>query len=119
MAFTIEYSSQQPVTDFSLPFSTYKYAAALAASTDTPLTIPGAAKRWIAVIKSSDPGGHVWVSLNTVFVAPGASFAQTDAELLDVIAIAREVQAGDVLHFFTTSTGVDISVVLYAFHVTN
>lgn len=114
------YLSQQPVDDFSLRFASLKYSATLAVSTDTTLTVPADTRFYMALIKCEPSGSPVWVSVNAVAAAPaGASFASTTSELLDTIRICREVKSGDVLHFFTAATGVNISVVLYAYLTNN
>ncbi len=108
------YNSQQPVDDFGLPVSRLKFSATLATSTDTTLTVPGAAPRYKVVVKyevaASDAA--VWMSVNETAIVPvGASFAASSSELAPV---AREVKAGDVLHFITATANVDVSVVFYS-----
>lgn len=107
---------------FGLPFSDNKYSATIAQSTDTTLTIPGSApmgyvnnitvNKYIAIF-SYEPGAQVWVANGVTAAIPvGATFASTDSEQNPS---ARQVDAGDVLHFFTPdSGGASISVVLYA-----
>lgn len=109
------YLSQQPVDDFSLRFADLKYSATLAATTDTALTIPGNASRYKALIKV-EGSGHVWVANNATAAVPaGAGFAATTSELVPQNGgICREVKAGDVLHFYTATANIDVSVVLYA-----
>jgi hypothetical protein len=119
------YTSQQPVDDFGLMFPDLKYSAILAASADTALVVPGNAQRYKALIKCSFSSmggpGALWVAWNAVAAAPaGASFASTTSEFTDGIApLCREVRAGDVLHFLTTDTGVNVSVVFYALNTNN
>lgn len=115
MAAPIPYLAQQPITDFSFRFSNLKYSATLAATTDTSLTVPGNAPRYKAVIKVKTPG-VVWVALNgTAAVPVGASFASTTSELIyNTDGLCREVIAADVLHFYTASSSIDVSVVFYA-----
>lgn len=116
----IPYLAQQPVDDFGFRFSDLKYSASLAGSTDTTLTIPGAAQRYKAVIKVEN-NGLVWVAINATAAVPaGTSFAATSSELInDAKSICREVKAGDVLHFITATAGTDVSVVLYALGTNN
>lgn len=106
---------------FGLQFSDTKYSATVAQSTDTTLTIGGAASvgminntvnRYIAIF-NFEPGSQVWVAKGATAAVPaGGSFASTDSEMNPS---AREVQDGDVLHFFTPdSGGAAVSVVLYA-----
>lgn len=120
MAFITPYTSQQPVDDFGLQFAGLKYSATLAITTDTSLTVPGAAPRYKAVIKC-EPAGYVWVALNATAAAPaGGSFAATTSELLtEGQRMCREVKAGDVLHFFSGTATTDVSVVLYAIGTPN
>lgn len=106
---------------FGLKMTDTAYSATLATTTDTTLTIPstiGIGKQgpatvaeWVAIIES-DPGTSVWVALNaTAGVPAGASFAAT-ASALNPGAI--DVLGGDVLHFYTSGTGVNVSVRLYS-----
>lgn len=113
------YTSQQPVNDFGLGFPSLKYSASLAATTDTTLTIPGAAQRYKAVIKVD--ANLVWVALNATAAVPaGTSFASTTSELIsDNDTLCREVKAGDVLHFFTATATTNVSVVLYSLGTNN
>lgn len=107
---------------FGLQFSDTKYSATVAQSSDTTLTIGGnAAMGAVAatthnkyiVIFSYEPGSQVWVALNETAAIPvGATFAATDSELNPS---ARQVQTGDVIHFFTPdATGAEVSVAVYA-----
>lgn len=113
------YISQQTVNDFGLGFSSLKYSAALSATTDTTLTIPGDAPRYKAVIKVD--ANVVWVAINATAAVPGGtSFAATTSEMIsDNNALCREVKAGDVLHFFTATATTAVSVVLYALGTNN
>lgn len=114
------YVAQQPVDDFGLRFADIKYSASLAATTDTPLTIPATAQSYKAVIKVKN-NGLVWVALNeTASVPAGASFATTTSELVtDAKSLCREVKAGNILHFYTATASTDVSVVLYALNTNN
>lgn len=107
---------------FGLQFSDTKYSASIAQNTDTTLTIGGSAvmgaaaattyNKYIAIF-SYEAGAQVWVANNaTAGVPGGATFASTSSELNPA---AREVKAGDVLHFFTAdASGATVSVVIYA-----
>jgi hypothetical protein len=107
---------------FGLPFTDTAYSATLTANTDTSLVVPstnppggnsyeGNAKAVLIAIFSFDPGTSVWVARNAVASAPaGASFAATSSELNPA---ARQVYAGDTLHFYSTGTAVNISVLFY------
>jgi len=114
------YLSQQPVDDFGLRFADLKFSASLAITTDTTLTIPGAAPRYKAIIKVEE-GANVWVSINAAAAVPGgAAFAATTSELINgSIVLCREVKDGDVLHFFAPAAATDVSVVLYALGTNN
>lgn len=113
------YISQQTVNDFGLGFASLKYNATLAATTDTTLTIPASAQRYKAVIKVN--ANVVWVALNATAAVPaGGTFAATTSEMIsDNNALCREVKAGDVLHFFTSTASTAVSVVLYAVGTNN
>lgn len=115
MAIPTPYLSQQPVDDFSLPFSNIKYTATLAITTDTSLTVPGKAQFYKAVMKC-EPGGEVFVALNAAAAAPaGSSFAASTSELLtEGQKLCRHVKAGDVIHFFSATATTDVSVSFYA-----
>lgn len=108
---TVAYTSQQPVTDFSLKFSNLKYSATLAATTDTLLTVPGNSGFYKAVIKVT---ASVWIAIDATAAVPvGTSFATTSSELIEPGQdFCREVQAGDVLHFFGAAAA-GVSVVFY------
>lgn len=113
------YISQQPVDDFGSRFSNLKYNAALAATTDTSLTVPGNAPSYKALMKTSSTG-IVWVSINAAAAVPvGTTFALTNSELLNGEGLCREVKAGDVLHFFTATATTPISVVFFAIGTNN
>ena len=113
------YISQQPVDDFGSRFANLKYSAALAATTDTTLTIPGNAPSYKAIIKVD--ANVVWVALNATAAVPaGMSFASTTSELVsDNTPLCREVKSGDVLHFYTATATTNVSVVLYAIGTNN
>ena len=113
------YLGQQPVDDFGQQFPSLKYSAAVAATTDTLLTVPGDAPRYKALIKSS-VDAVMWVALNEVADVPaGAGFAADTSELVPVNGqMCREVVAGDVIHFYSTAGG-DVSVVFYAINTIN
>jgi hypothetical protein len=113
------YNAQWTVNDFGQPFATLKYSASLAATTDTTLTVPGDAPKYRALIKV-ETNGLVWVALNATAAVPaGGTFAATTSELItDDRTLCRYVKAGDVLHFYTAGSGIDVSVVLYSTGVT-
>lgn len=113
------YIAQPPIDDFGLRFADLKYSAAVGATTDTTLTIPGTAPRYKALMKV-EADAIIWVALNdTAAVPAGATFAATTSELIDhTKGLCREVNSGDVLHFYSTAGG-DVSVVLYALGTNN
>jgi hypothetical protein len=114
------YIAQQTVTDFGLRFADLKYSAKLAITTDTTLTIPGNAPRYKAVIKCVT-AGEVWVAANaTAAATAGTTFAASTSEMITGnYPICREVKAGDVLHFFSSTATTDVSVILYALGTNN
>lgn len=106
---------------FGVQFSLDKYSCTLSASTDTTLTVPATASLggahtqtanpFIAIF-SFTPGSEVWISNNATAAAPaGNTFAASTSELNPA---GRQVQAGDVIHFFTTASNVDVGVTFYA-----
>lgn len=113
------YTSLHQNNDFGLTFSNMKYSATLAATTDTTLTVPGAAPRYKALIKVG-VDAEVYVALNeTAAVPAGGSFAATGSEMVPVNGeLCREVKAGDVLHFYTADATTDVSVVFYGLKTT-
>lgn len=113
------YLGQQPVDDFGQGFADLKYSAAVAATTDTTLTIPGGAPRFKALMKCGTDA-EVWVAVNAVADVPaGGTFALDTSELIPINGeLCREVKAGDVLHFYSTAGGA-VSVVLYALESIN
>ena len=130
MTMITQYKIQKDVAGYNgygLQFSNTKFSATLAASTDTSVTVPlagsmGAAlnsvNKYLAVITvyNATGEGEVWCANNTTATVPaGASFAATNSDLIvQNRDYAREVKAGDVLHFITGQTGTDVSVIFYA-----
>jgi hypothetical protein len=116
---------------FGLQFTDTAYSCTLTTGTDTTLLVPSASglggngmsssSLWIAVF-SYDPGTSVWVSLNSVASNPaGATFAVTASELnpaarqvRGIGTIPHATYPADVLHFYTTGTGVNVSVIFYS-----
>ena len=106
---------------FGLKPSDTNISATLTASTDTTFTVPGSdaiggcnyqtKSLWLAIF-SFDVGSDVWVSINSTASAPaGSTFAATSS-FLNPAGI--ELQQGDVIHCFTTQTGVDVSIRFYS-----
>ncbi len=95
---------------FGLEFADIKYNTTLALGVEQSQIIIGSAHKWLAIF-SYEPGSSVWVSKNAPAVLPGASFADTDAELNPT---ARVVRPNDVLHFITSNTDAKIGIVLHA-----
>jgi hypothetical protein len=130
MSFITQYKIQKDVAGyngFGLQFSNSKYSATLTANTDTTLTVPltgsmGAAldtvNKYLAIITvyNATGEGEVWCANNATAAKPaGSSFASTTSDMIvQNRDYAREVKAGDVLHFFTTQTSTDVSVIFYA-----
>lgn len=109
---------------FGLPFSDQKYSASLAITTDTTLTVPSSGaigaplnqiNRFLAIIQV-EANLSVWCTVNATAAVPaGGTFAATTSELIiGGEYYAREVKAGDVLHFFAPTAGTDVGVVFYA-----
>lgn len=109
------YVSQQPVDDFGLNFSTLKFSASLAASTNTSLTVPGDAQNYKVLVRVANDG-LVWVSVGDAAELPGGStFAATNSELVnDKATLCREVKAGQVLNFITATADTDVSVSFFS-----
>jgi len=124
---TTQYKLQKDVAGyngFGLPVSDQKYSASLALTTDTTLTVPstgsmGAAlntvNRFIAIIQV-EANATVWFAVNATAAVPaGTTFATVSSELIiGSQYFAREVKAGDVLHFIAPVAATDVSVVFYA-----
>jgi hypothetical protein len=124
---TTQYKLQKDVAGyngFGLQFCDQKYSVTIAASTEKTLTVPsngsiGAAlnnvNKFLAVIQVT-ANVSVWVALNATAAVPaGSSFASTTSDLIvGSEYYAREVKAGDVLHFITATASTDISVQFYA-----
>ena len=124
---TTQYKLQKDIAGyngFGLPFSDLKFSASLAITTDTTLTVPSSGaigaplnqvNRFLAIVQV-EANLSVWSALNATAAVPaGATFAATTSELIiGGEYYAREVKAGDVMHFLAPTAGTDISVVLYA-----
>jgi len=109
---------------FGLPFSDQKYSATLGANTDTTLTVPSSAaigaplntnNRFLAIVQVK-ANISVWCAVNAVAAVPaGSTFASVSSDLIvGGEYYAREVKAGDVLHFITPTASTEVSVVFYA-----
>lgn len=124
---TTQYKLQKDVAGyngFGLQFSDQKYSASLAASTDTTLTVPSSGSlgaplnnvnKFLAVIQV-EANLSVWCAVNATAAVPaGGTFAATTSDLIiGSEYYAREVKAGDVLHFFAPTAGTDVCVMFYA-----
>lgn len=108
---------------FGLAFSTSKFSATIAQTTDTTLAVPttsalgaptaSTSNKFIAIF-SFEPGARVWVSNNATAAVPaGATFAAVSSELNPS---ARYVKSGDTLHFITPNTTADVGVTFYALY---
>lgn len=108
-----DYLAQQPVDDYGLQFSTLKYSASVAATTDTTLAVPDDGARFKAVMRAG-ADAEIWVALNEVADVPaGGTFAADTSELIPVNGtLCREVSSSDTLHFYSTAGG-DVGVVFY------
>jgi hypothetical protein len=106
---------------FGIQFAVDNYSATVAQNTDTTLACPltstlgGATsqtKNKFLAIFSYQPGASVWVANNATAAVPaGGSFASTTSTLNPS---ARQVQAGDILHFYTSDTAAAVGVTFYA-----
>jgi hypothetical protein len=103
-------------SDFAFCPTSLLYSATLAATTDTTVTMPGTAKRYKALIKSTMP---VWFAYNAVAAAPtGAMFVTTTSELVsEYYPLCRDVKKGDVLHFYSPTAAAEVSIVLYTVQI--
>ncbi len=115
MSLPVPYTALHQNDDFGLTMSNNLYSATLAASTDTTLTVPGSAPRFKALIKA-ETDAVVWLAVGATAAVPaGASFASVSSEMIPVNGyLCREFKAGDVLHFITAGTDIDVSVAFYA-----
>jgi hypothetical protein len=127
MATSTQYKLQKDVAGyngFGLQVSNQKYSASLAITTDTTLTVPSTGSlgtpldqvnKFLALIQV-EANLSVWMAVNATAAVPaGSTFAATTSELIiGGEYFAREVKAGDVLHFIAPTAGTDISVVFYA-----
>jgi hypothetical protein len=107
---------------YGLVFTDTAYSCTLVASTDTTLTVPsiaalggpsftGTQTPKLLAVFIFDPGTSTWVANNHTASNPaGNTFAATTSELNPA---ARMVKGGDVLHFYSTGTGVNVSVLFY------
>lgn len=124
---TTQYKLQKDVAGyngFGLQFSDQKFTASLAATTDTTLTVPSSGSigaplnnvnKFLAVIQV-EANASVWCAVNATAAVPaGATFAASDSDLIiGSEYYAREVKAGDVLHFLAPVADTDVCVMFYA-----
>lgn len=124
---TTQYKLQKDVAGyngFGLQFSDQKFSARLAATTDTTLTVPSSGSigaplnqvnKFLAVV-TVEANLEVFCAVNTAAAVPvGATFAATASDLIiGSQDYAREVKAGDVLHFMAVTADTDICVMFYA-----
>jgi hypothetical protein len=103
-------------SDFAFCPTSLLYSATLAATTDTTVTMPGTAKRYKVLMKSTM---FVWVAYNNVASVPaGATFAQTTSELLSpYFPLCRDLKKDDVIHFFSPTASAEVSLVLYTVQI--
>ncbi len=127
---TTQYKLQKDIAGyngFGLQFSDQKYSATLAVTTDTTLAVPltatvGAAlnsvNKFLMIVDcyNATEEGEVWVANNHVASAPAAAtFGATNSDLVvQNKYYAREVKAGDVVHFFAPVADTDVGVIFYA-----
>lgn len=119
------YNEVQTINEYGQAFCDQVYTATLTINTDTTVTVPGGAtmgappayvnNKYMAVIRTT-ANSSVWMAKNATAAVPaGATFAASTSELINgTYAIAKYVQAGDVLHFFCASANVSVSVAFYS-----
>lgn len=124
---TTQYKLQKDVAGyngFGLQFCDQKFSATLPATTDTTLTVPSSGSigaplnnvnKFLAVIQVT-ANLSVYCAVNAVAEVPaGATFLSTTSDLIvGSEYYAREVKAGDVLHFLAAEAGTDVCVMFYA-----
>jgi hypothetical protein len=117
------YLADQPVDDFGLNAPTLKFSGQILPVTSTPITIPGDAGRYKAVIRVMRNFFNVqcYVALNETAAAPASDqFTASTSELVGATGICREVRAGDTLDFWLFAGGfANASIHLYALETTN
>lgn len=127
---TTQYKLQKDVAGyngFGLQFSDQKYSATLTINTDTTLAVPLTAARGAALDSvnkflmivdcyNATGEGEVWVANNATAAKPaGATFGAISSDLVvQNKYYAREVKAGDTVHFISTAAGTDVGVIFYA-----
>jgi hydrogenase maturation factor HypF (carbamoyltransferase family) len=130
MAFITQYKIQKDVAGyngFGLQFSNTKFSATLGANSEKTITVPlvgsmGAAldkvNKYLAIVSvyCATVEGEVWCALNATAAVPaGSSFAANTSDMIvQNKDYAREVKAGDVLHFISPQAATDVSVIFYA-----
>lgn len=97
--------------------SNTNYDTTLAATTEQTLTVPGINSstyrdEYIAVI-TYNYDARVWLAINETATVPGAAFATTNSILLKQSQDCIRVRAGDVLHFITSDSDVELGVSFY------
>lgn len=124
---TTQYKLQKDIAGFNgfgLPFSDQKFSATLAATTDTTVTVPSSGamgaplnsvNKFLAVVQV-EANLSVWVAINNTAAVPaGATFAQTNSDLvIGSQYYAVEVNAGQVMHFLAPTADTDVLVKFYA-----
>jgi hypothetical protein len=97
---------------FGLPFTVaaQSWQGTLLIGAEQTITVPSSSEYWLAIFNAV-PGGEVWVNLNATAASPTTSFSNNASQMNPS---ARKVKAGDVIHFITPNTSVNIWVGLYA-----
>ena len=127
---TTQYKLQKDVAGyngFGLQFSDQKYSATLAVTTDTTLAVPltaavgtvlNSVNKFLMIVDcyNATGEGEVWVANNHTAAGPaGSSFAATNSDLVvQNKYYAREVKAGDVVHFYAPAANTSVGVIFYA-----
>lgn len=113
--------------DFGQQYSDQIYNATLSQNTNTSLTVPGGGamgsigsfgeshnkNKVMAVIRTS---ADVWLAVGATAAVPaGATFLSATSELVtNTCEMAKLVNVGDVLNFFSSGTSTSVSVTFYA-----
>lgn len=127
---TTQYKLQKDVAGyngFGLQFSDQKFSVTLPASTDTTIAVPltgsmgtplNTVNKFLAIVDvyNATSEGEVWCANNATAAVPGGgTFTPTSSDLIvQNKYFAREVKAGDVLHFLSPVADTDVCVLFYA-----
>jgi hypothetical protein len=100
---------------FGLKFTGIQWQGILNSGVDQSITIPespDATYKNLILIFSFQPGSSVWVSKNESADIPSGNLDSCNSELNPT---ARQVSAGDEIHFNTNDSADEIGAILYCF----